>query len=160
MRPWIPGVVAAAVVAAGCGREPDFDDRTAQVTVGGDTTTYQVDACGLDGRTVFVVGRSDDGGGVVQAVVGVEADGETGVTASTGVTVTEGDHPVAAFGDEAWARRDEAGEAPGQINSARVRGARIQASGRAQPVAVDGSPTSADRVPLSFDARCDERDDD
>ncbi len=147
-------VVAAAGAVAGCGREPAFEDRTAKVTVDGETTTYAVDGCLLDGQTAYVVGRSDDGD-VLQAVVGVEADGETGVPASTGLTVTEGDAPVTAFGDEAWSRRGERGAAPGSIDSARIEGARIQASGEAQPVAIDGSPTSADPVPVTFDARCD-----
>lgn len=142
---------------AGCSREPAFEDRTARVTVEGEAMTFQVDACLLDGTTAYVVGRTDDGE-VLQAVIGVEADGETGVPASTGVTVTDGDDPVAAFGDEAWTRRGESGEAPGAITSARIRGSRIQASGQAQPVAVDDSPTSADPVPVSFDARCDEQD--
>ncbi|WCO66966.1 hypothetical protein PO878_20950 [Iamia majanohamensis] len=159
----VPALVAGALlvgsVLAGCGREPAFEDRTARVTVDGDATTYQVDGCVLDGQTAYVVGRSDDGA-VVQAVVGVEADGETGVPTSTGLTVTEDEVPVTAFGDEAWARRGETGDAPGSIDSARIRGARIQASGQAQPMAVDGSPTSADPVPVSFDARCDDPDTD
>jgi hypothetical protein len=149
-------LVLALVVgaAAGCSREPAFEDRTARLALDGDTTTFQVDSCGRDGETVFVVGRTDDGA-VVQAVVGVEDDGETGVPASTGLTVTEVDLPVSAFGEEAWARRREAGEAPGEVRSARVRGARIQAAGEAQPVDVEGEPTSGDPVPFTFDARCD-----
>lgn len=142
----------------GCSREPAFEDRTARVTVDGETTTFQVDGCGLDGTTVFVLGRTDDGE-VLQAVVGVEADGETGVPASTGLTVTQSDPPVAAFGAEAWARRRQDGPAPGTITSARVKGARIQSAGEAQPTDIDEQPTSAAVVPFSLDARCDERDD-
>lgn len=153
-----PSLVVAALLLglAGCGREPGFEDRTARVTVDGKTTPYAVDGCGLDGETVFVLGRTEDGR-VLQAAVGVEADGETGVTASTGLSVTEGEAPVSAFGSEAWARRGETGDPPGAIDSARVRGARIQASGRAQPTDVAGDPTSADPVAFSFDARCDQR---
>ena len=84
-------MVAASL--AGCSREPAFEDRTARVTVDGEATTFQVDACLLDGTTAYVVGRQDDGE-VLQAVVGVEADGETGVPASTGLTLTEGEVPV------------------------------------------------------------------
>jgi hypothetical protein len=91
-------------------------------------------------------------------VVGVEDDGETGVTTSTGLTVTEVDVPVAAFGEEAWARRGEAGPPPGEVRSARVRGARIQSAGEAQPVDVTGAATSAEPVAFSFDARCDAED--
>ncbi len=152
----LAGVVL--VSAAACTREPGFEDRTARVTVDGETTTFQVDGCGLDGTTVFVLGRTDDGD-VLQAVVGVEADGATGVPASTGLTVTEADVPVAAFGAESWARRSEEGPPPGDITSARVQGARIQAAGDAQPLDINEQPTSADPVPFSFDARCDQRDD-
>ena len=140
--------------AVGCSREPAFEDRTARVTLDGDTTTFTVDSCGKDGETVFVVGRTDDGA-VLQAVVGVEDDGETGVPDSTGFTVTEVDRPVSAFGEEAWARQGEVGEPPGEVRSARVRGARIQSSGEAQPVDVTGEPTTGDPVPFAFDARCD-----
>lgn len=149
------GLVATGLL--GCGREPAFEDRTARVTLDGDTTTFAVDSCGRDGETVFVVGRTDDGA-VLQAVVGVEDDGETGVPASTGLSVAEVSLPVAAFGEEAWARRGEAGPPPGEVRSARVRGARIQAGGEAQPVDVTGAPTSADPVAFSLDARCDAED--
>ena len=106
MLPARVALVLALVVgaASGCSREPAFEDRTARVALDGDTTTFQVDSCGRDGETVFVVGRTDDGA-VLQAVVGVEDDGETGVPASTGLSVTEVDLPVSAFGEEAWARR-------------------------------------------------------
>lgn len=150
-------LLVALVGGAACSREPAFADRTARVTVDGETTSYDIDGCGLDGTTVFVLGRTDEGE-VLQAVVGVEPDGETGVPTSTGISVTDGAVPVTAFGDEAWDRRGETGEAPGQITEARVRGARIQASGQAQPADVTGRPTSGAPVPLSLDARCDERD--
>lgn len=151
--------LAALVVAAtaGCGREPAFEDRTARVTVAGRTTTFEVDACTLDGTTAYVVGRSE-GGAVLQAVVGVEDDGTTGVPASTGITVASapGDDPsVAAFGPEAWARRGEDGTPPGTIDEARIRGARIQAAGQAQPVDDEDRPIGAQRLALDLDARCD-----
>lgn len=144
-------------LTGGCSREPGFEDRTAQLTLDGDTTRFTVDDCGKDGETVFLVGRSDDGA-VLQAVVGVEDDGETGVVTSTGFTLTELPEPVAAFGDESWARQGETGAAPGAVASARVRGARIQAAGDAQPVDVAGDPTSGDPVPFRLDARCDAED--
>lgn len=161
MRRPLPLAVAAAVlVLAGgaCSREPAFDDRTAQVTLDGDTTTFTVDSCGLDGATVFVVGRTDDGA-VVQAVLGVEADGERGIPGSTGITVVTDDGSWAAFGAESWERRSGQGDPPGAIDSARVRGARIQAEGRAEPVDDADRPTGGDPVDLGFDARCDARDD-
>lgn len=147
--------ILVALAAPGCGREASFPDRTARVALDGDTTTFSVENCLLDGRTAYVVGRADDGR-VVQAVVGVEADGTTGVPASTGITVTDDDHGVAAFGAESWARRGEAGTPPGTIASARIRGARIQAEGRAQPTGPDDRARTGPTVELTFDARCDE----
>lgn len=157
MRPRRPlAALAVLLVAAGaCGREPAFEDRTAEVTLDGRTTTFTIDTCGLDGRTAFVVGRSDDGD-VVQAVVGVEDDGETGVPASTGISVIADDGSAhAAFGAESWTRRGGEGDPPGAIDSARVRGARIQAEGRAEPVDGDDRPTGGEAVDLVLDARCD-----
>lgn len=157
LRPAAPLVVAVALVV-GCGREPAFPDRTARVTLDGQVTTFQVDGCGRDGETVYVVGRTDDGQ-VLQAVVGVEGDGATGVPASTGVTVTVGEGGgVAAFGAEAWARRGQEGDPPGAVAGARVRGARIQAEGRAQPLDGRDRPRPGPWVPLALDARCDQRD--
>lgn len=147
-------VTVAVPVVGACGREPAFEDRTARVTIDGETTTFTVDSCGLDGETVFVVGRADDGE-VVQAVVGVEADGETGVPASTGVSVIADDGSYAAFGAEAWTRRGGQGGPPGTIDSARVRGARIQAGGQVEPVDDADRPTGGEPVDLGFDARCD-----
>ncbi len=150
--------LVTALLASGCSREPAFEDRTARVTWGDRTVTFQVEACGLDGGTVYVVGRTDSGA-VLQAVVGVEADGETGVPESTGITVFDFDvTDVTAFGDEAWARRGETGEAPGEVETARVKGARIQASGTGVPTGDDGRAAGGEAQALRFDARCDARD--
>ena len=154
--------VLALALVAGCGRD-EFDDRTARVALGGRTTTFELDSCGLDGTTAYVVGRSDDGT-VLQAVVGVEGDdGTTGVPASTGLTVAPRDtDAMVAFGAEAWTRRGESGEPPGRITSARIRGSRIQAEGEAVPVDDDGRPldrpATANPVDVSLDARCDDPD--
>lgn len=152
-------VIALLVVGLGaCGREPAFPDRVARVTLGGRTTTYALDACGLDGTTSFLAGRAEDGS-VLQATVGVEGDGETGVPDSTGITVYDADvGDFAAFGAESWARRGEEGAAPGAIDSARIRGARIQAGGEAVPVDADDRPTGGPAVPIGLDARCDAED--
>lgn len=153
--------VLAITLVAGCGRD-EFDDRTARVALGGRTTTFELDSCGLDGTTAYVVGRTGDGT-VLQAVVGVEDDGTTGVPASTGLTVSARDaDAMGAFGAEAWARRGEGGEPPGRITSARIRGSRIQAEGEAVPVDDDGRPLDrpapANPVDVSLDARCDDPD--
>lgn len=153
------GLATLAVVApVACSRD-GFEDRTATVQVDGSSTGYEVDACGLDGSTLFVVARSS-GGSVLQAVVGLEDDGETGVPASTGLTVSDGDVDLAAFGAESWARRGEAGDPPGRITEARLRGSRIQVEGRVAPLDADGGvAVEGAALPFALDARCDERDD-
>lgn len=156
--------VALLVVgsAAACGRG-DFEDRTAVVELGGGRETYEVDACGLDEQTIFLVARSP-GGAVVQAVVGLEDDDATGVVESTGLTIDldpdSADTRVAAFGEEAWARRGRSGTPPGTIASARLRGSRIQLSGEVVDLdALDRPVAGRDPQPFSVDARCDLQDD-
>ena len=146
---------------AGCSRS-EFEDRTAVVSVGGSSQTYEVDSCGLDEQTVFVVARADDGA-VVQAVMGLEDDDKTGIPASTGITIdldpTSEDTRVAAFGAESWERRGSVGAPPGSITSAKLRGSRIQFAGTVVPVDAKDVPVP-DGEPQSFslDARCDEVD--
>lgn len=141
----------------------EFEDQTAVVSVGGSTQTYEIDSCGLDGRTVFVVGRADDGA-IVQGVMGLERDDKTGVTESTGVTIdldpSSDQTRVAAFGDEAWERRGSSGNPPGSITSAKLRGSRIQFSGNVVPVDANDVPVpNGEAQAFSVDARCDEVDD-
>lgn len=150
-------MVLAVLGLAGCGKS-EFKDRTARVTVDGRGTQYTVDSCGLDSRTLFVVGRADDGS-VLQAVVGLTNDRKRGVRASTGFSVLQGPTTVEAFGQESWERRAKTGPAPGEITSARLRGSRIQLSGRARFVDNDEVPTSPEAIDVSIDARCDQRND-
>jgi hypothetical protein len=152
-------LVVAVVAVAGCSRD-GFEDRTAVVDAGEARVRFTVDSCGLDEATVFVVGRSDRGE-VLQAVVQLAEDGASGNAAATGLTVDVGSTTFAAFGETAWERRRGPGEAPGTISWARLRGARIQLAGRADAVDDDGrrlTGSEASAVDLSFDARCDERD--
>jgi hypothetical protein len=152
-------VVMVIAGASGCAKD-DFADRSAVVTIGGSRQTYEVESCGLDKQTVFVVARADDGA-ILQGVMGLEKDDKTGVPASTGVTVdldpSSEDTRVAAFGAEAWERRGSAGKAPGSISSAKLRGSRIQFSGDVVPVDANDVPVP-DGTPdrFSVDARCDE----
>lgn len=153
-------LVPASSALAGCARGEEFPDRSAVVELDGDRRTYDVADCGLDGQTIFLVARADDGA-VVQAVLGLEDDDETGIPASTGVTVdldpSRTDTRFAAFGTEAWERRGTGGPVPGEITSARLRGSRIQLSGRAVPVDAQDRPIDrAEPVEVSVDARCDE----
>ena len=155
---------AIAVVGGlvGCAKD-EFADRSAVVTVGGSSQTYEVESCGLDGETVFVVARAEDGA-IVQGVMGLEDDDETGIPASTGATVdldpTSEDTRVAAFGAESWERRGGPGAAPGTITAAKLRGSRIQFSGQAVPVDADDVPVPDGRAErFSLDARCDDVED-
>lgn len=177
LRPPLAVSVALLLVGlTGCGGD-EFEDRTAQVTVDGRSNTFQIDSCGLDQETVFVVGRADDGS-ILQAVVGVTYDGDApaddrpdgspstgepsvpdqdGVADATGITVDIEGSAMAAFGPEAWDRRGQVGEAPGLIGSAQVRGARIQVAGRLVPVDDQGGAVAdAEAVGFELDARCDE----
>lgn len=154
-RSLVPAALLLVALAA-CGREPAFPDRTARITIGDRTTTFTIDACGLEGQTFRLAGRTESGA-VLQATVGVEGDGETGVPRSTGLTVYGYDQvDLAAFGDESWARRGKDGDAPGGVETARIRGARVQASGEAAVVDADEVPTGDQLLPFSLDARCDE----
>lgn len=154
-----PGVASTLVLAlaVGCSGK-DFEDRTAVVEIDGASTTFTVDSCGLDGETVFVVGRSA-GGATLQAVVGVqENDHETGIPDLTGVSVTDASSDRQGFGAGSWELRDMTGRAPGRIDEARVRGARIQVSGALEAVDASGRVPEAPgpTVAFSLDARCDE----
>lgn len=149
--------LAVAVTSLGCSRD-EFPDRSAVVEVDGRSTRFDLVSCGLDGTTAYVTGASDDGD-VVQAVVGVEErDHETGVPGFTGLTVSEGAEERGAFGAGAWAARRKAGDPPGSVLAARIRGSRIQVSGRVVLLDDAGDPTGTDGsgVPFSLDARCDE----
>jgi hypothetical protein len=150
-------VLGGLLVGCGLGA---FEDKTAVVEVGGSTRTFEVDSCGLDGRTVFLVARADDGS-ILQAVVGLEAEANDGIVDSTGVTIDADpdrtDTRSAAFGAEAWARRGETGAPPGRIDSARLRGSRIQFDGQLVALdAFDDPVPGAELQPFSVDARCDE----
>ncbi len=149
-------MAVVALVGPACSRG-EFEDRTAKVTVDGRTTTYELDSCGLDEATLFVVGRASDGS-VLQAVVGLEDDGATGVPAATGLSVSLDDVDLAAFGPASWARRLGDGAPPGEISSAGLRGSRIQVAGGLEPVDADGAPTVAGaRIDFTLDARCDDQ---
>ena len=157
----LPLVAGLLVITIACG-DQEFEDRTAKVTLGSRTITYEVDSCGLDGDTAFVVGATP-GGSVVQAVIGVADEDGTGVPEATGLTIYEDNVTLGAFGSEAWSRRGESGIAPGEITDASVPGSRIRAGGTAIPLTDEGTlsdpgGTAEDQVgqvEFTFDARCD-----
>ena len=155
--------VAATVLVAlgglgGCSRK-EFADRSAVVVVGDARTTFDIDSCGRDGRTIYVVGRAE-AGGVVQAVMDLRRDKATAVRSATGMTfdvdASSDDTRVAAFGPVAWRRRGGTGAPPGRIDSARLRGSRVQFDGQVQALDAQDRPVpGADPQHFSFDARCD-----
>ncbi|NLD76533.1 MAG: hypothetical protein GX643_07680 [Acidimicrobiales bacterium] len=148
------------LVSVACSRD-GFEDRTAVVEAGDRTVRYQVDSCGLDGSTLFVVGRSDQGE-ILQAVVELADDGSTGVAAASGFTADVGADLLASFGATAWSRRGGVGDPPGSVSWSRLRGARIQIAGEAEPLDEEGrqvaSGSSTPAVRVEVDARCDQRD--
>ena len=167
-------LVVAVAVGPACSRH-EFADRSAKLTVDGKTATYTVDSCGLDQRTVFVVAK-DPSGAVIQAVVGVQKDHQTGVPSRTGLTVTSSSGwtneapnqgvirtvELGAFGPGAWQLRKGLGSAPGTITSARIRGSRIQVAGSLEHLDDAGTAAadtvgSPDLAPFKLDARCDEK---
>lgn len=130
------------------------------VKAGDESVLFQVDSCGLDGSTLFVVGRSGQGE-ILQAVVELEDDDSSGVPEATGFTVEIGDDTLGAFGPTAWTLREGQGAAPGSISWSRLRGARIQIAAEAEGVDAEGRPVndpSSSPVRVEVDARCDERD--
>lgn len=150
-------VAVAAVGLGGCSKD-EFPDRSAVVEVGDRTIRFEIASCGLDGTTAFIAARSD-GGAVLQAVVGVdETDHETGIPSYSGITISDGDTEQGAFGAGAWEVRGKSGEPPGTVTTARIGGARIQATGRVVLLDEIGNPTGTDDdgVDFSLDARCDE----
>ena len=148
---------AGLTLSAGCGGS-GFEDRTAEVTISDRTTTYDVESCGLDGDTAFVVARSS-GGSVLQAVVGVADEEGTGVPEATGFTTVDDGVTLGAFGAEAWRRRGEDGPPPGSIEEADVTGSRIRLEAGAVPLEEDGTLPSGDvpaaEVSITIDSRCD-----
>lgn len=151
-------LLTGSLALSACGRD-EFEDRTATVDIVGRTTTFTLDSCGLDEATLFVVGRSS-GGDVLQAVIGLDDDVATGVVESTGLTVTDEGNDLAAFGPEAWDRREGAGPPPGAITQASLRGSRIQARGSLVSIdeSVGGDPELGEQqLSFSLDARCDDQ---
>lgn len=144
----VVGLVVGAALT-GCGRE-DFPDRTARVDLDGAVLTFDLESCGLDGDTLFVVGRQG-AGPVLQAVVALADDGTTGIPEGTGVSVDRDDRTYEAFGADSWRLRGERSDPPGTVAWARLRGSRIQVGGELDP----GEGAA---VPFTLDARCDEPD--
>ena len=151
-----------ALAGSGCGKNPSGpDDRTASVRIDGRTRDFVIDSCGIDGRTVFVVGRPADGGDepgqiILQAVVGF-ADREhqeidlDAVAVTVDLSATE---RVGAIGPESLERLGGTPPAPGTIESAERRGSRITIRAEAEHLTMDNDGTGASAGPLTVDTRC------
>ncbi len=158
----VVALVLAASVSAGCGKKPSGpDDRTATVRIDGRTLDFVVDSCGIDGRTVFVVGRpadptADPGQQIMQAAVGF-ADRQHQDIDLDAVAVTvdlSATDRVGAIGPESLDRLGGTPPAPGRIESAQRRGSRITIRARAERLTMDNKGTGESAGPLVVDTRC------
>lgn len=164
-RPWRRLALVATVVAllaAGCGKKSEGpDDRTATVRVGGRTLDFVIDSCGIDKRTLFVVGRPasrepEPGQQILQAVVGF-ADSKHEKIDLRAVAVTvdlSSTERVGAIGAESLERLGGTPPAPGKIESAERRGSRITVHAAAEHLTMDNKGTGTDAGQLVLDTRC------
>jgi len=146
----VAAVMFAGVGLVGCGGA-EFEDRTAEVSLGETSISFDLVSCGLDGSTVFLVGRGG-GASILQVVMELDDDASTGLVEATGVSVDRAGEFHEAFGEQSWRARGETGDPPGVIESAQLRGSRVQIEGRAAS-SKGGTP-----LDLSVDARCDLKD--
>jgi hypothetical protein len=166
-------VVAAAIVAlvgssvgSACRAPGGPSPDTALVTVDDRDLTIELESCGRDGGTVFVLGEGD--GAVLQLVLEVEGadepdlsddDGEDG-----GVTVLDGGvgfslvfeegEAIGAFGERAAEGAGVPGGPTGSIASARIDGSRIRVSGQADVLDAANQGTGEPGGRVSIDANC------
>lgn len=144
--------VAAAAGLTGCSTDEAPDTDTAELTVDGSASEVSLTACGLDGRTVFLVGRSSDGL-VLQAVIGLDEDDEADL-AATAVTVDRDGAISAAAGADAAPGLQLTGPAPGEIRSASLEGDRVRMTADLERVTNGRRSTGDVAGELRLDARC------
>lgn len=149
-------IVVLAMVglaATGCRQPPGPPDDTAVVELDGARYRIQLDSCGRDGATVFLVGSGD--GAALQAVVGLDAK-RRGLLASSAVTLDRpgGVPQVGAFGAESATRRGGIGRPPGRVERASLRRDRVRLEAEVEELG-DGQAATGRRVgTLTLDARC------
>ena len=151
-----------ALAGSGCGKKPSGpDDRTASVRIDGRTRDFVIDSCGIDGRTVFVVGRPADGGDepgqvILQAVVGfIDREHQEIDLDAVAVTVDLSESErIGAIGPESLERLGGTPPAPGTIESAQRRGSRITIRAEAEHLTMDNSGTGTSAGQLIVDTRC------
>ena len=68
----VAAVMFAGVGLVGCGGA-EFEDRTAEVSLGETSISFDLVSCGLDGSTVFLVGRGG-GASILQVVMELDDD--------------------------------------------------------------------------------------
>ena len=129
--------------------------------VDGRTIDFVIDSCGIDGLTVFVVGRPasssvEPGQQILQAAVGFadrkhqEIDLDA-VAVTVDLSATE---RVGAIGPEALERLGGTPPAPGTIDSAERRGSRITVRADAEHLTMDNTGTGESAGSLTLDTRC------
>lgn len=155
-------VAALAAVAAGC-RDPSGPSAdTALVTVDDRRLTVELESCGRDGDTVFVLGEGD--GAVLQLVLEVD-DGEDGANGELELPavrdggvgfslVFDDGEAIGAFGELALAGAGVAGGEVGSIDSARIDGSRIRVGGDTEALDASNQGTGEPGGRVTIDANC------
>lgn len=140
------------MVVAACGQDT-VSDGTAEVVVDDAAIDFALQACGVDEATFVMAGMSA-GGELIQVVVGVTPDGESGFVADideVGISIEYADHVYEAFTPLAWTLRGESDPAPGRVQEAAIRGSRLSLDVVAEPADDSG----AANVAVAVEARCD-----
>jgi hypothetical protein len=177
--------LAAIVVGSGCRTPGGPAADTARVTVDDRTLTMELEDCGRDGETVFVLAEGD--GAVLQLVVEVEAstdgDGEGDGEGSGGEgdesegdgdaverpavrhdgvglsLVFENGDAIGAFGEETADRAGVRGGATGSVDSARLDGSRIRVGVETEVLDGSNRGTGERGGRVTVDANCPDPDD-
>jgi hypothetical protein len=150
-------VVAGALTACRGPNGPSPD--TAMLTVDDRDFTVELESCGRDGDTVFVLGDGD--GAVLQLVLEVEGegagDGEEPIVRDGGVgfsLVFDDGEAIGAFGEVAAVGAGVPGGATGSIDSTSIDGSRIRVGGDAEVLDAANRGTGEPGGRVTIDANC------
>jgi hypothetical protein len=146
---------------AGCRGPSGPPPDTALVTVDDRDLTVELESCGRDGDTVFVLGEGD--GAVLQLVLEVEGDGGDGEApivrdggAGFSLLFDDGD-AIGAFGELTAIGAGVPGGATGSIDSTRIDGSRLRVSGDTEVLDAANRGTGEAGGRVTIDANCPDR---